>query len=48
MNKIACAAQCTDAQIQLLMSDLKRLRTALQSSAQAPSPPPRSIASTRK
>jgi len=47
-EQIACATQCTDAQIQVLMSDLKSLRAALLSSARAPSPPPRSTSSPRK
>ena len=47
-EQIACATQCTDAQIRQLMTDLKRLRAALQSSARVPSPPPRPISSTRK
>lgn len=34
--QIACATQCTDAQIQVLMRSLKGLRAALLSSAEAP------------
>lgn len=36
-QQIACATQCTDAQIQVLMRSLKRLRAALSSSVEAPS-----------
>ena len=46
-RKIACATQCTDAQIQVLMRSLKSLRAALLSSADAPLPaslPPPSTA----
>ncbi len=46
-QQIACATQCTDDQIQVLMRSLKRLRAALQSSAQAPSPATPSTSSTR-
>ena len=46
-QQIACATQCTDDQIQVLMRSLKRLRAALQSSAQAPPPATPSTSSTR-
>jgi len=37
-EQIACATQCTAAQIQVLMRSLKSLRSALQSGTDAPSP----------
>lgn len=47
-ERIVCATQCTDAQIQVLMRSLKSLRAALQSSANAPSPATLSTPSTAK
>ena len=47
-QQIACATQCTDAQIQLLVRSLKTLRAALQSSAETFLPAPVPPSSTPK
>ena len=47
-QQIACATQCTDAQIQLLVRSLKTLRAALQSSAETLLPAPVPPSSTPK
>ena len=47
-EKIACATQCTDAQIQVLIRSLKSLRTALSSSPATRMPATLPLSSTRK